>query len=209
MILYSANGSPYSAPVRIVVYAKHIELEIAEPPGGLGSSRFSAINPVGTIPCLVLDDGLVLPESAAIMEYLEDAFPEPALMPASARARAEIRVLQRISELGVLHHTVELRALLKDRSRDEAVFNSRLTRLLRGLASADIYVTEKPVAADPDLSLADCHLAPALFLVTRLIEAGSIPDILSSRPNLGHYLERRRRHPAIERVLGEIAGAID
>ena len=71
MKLYSEDSSPFSAPVRIAIYAKSLDIEIAPPPGGLLSARFNAVNPLGTIPCLILDDGAPLPESAAIMEYLE------------------------------------------------------------------------------------------------------------------------------------------
>ena len=160
MILYSTNRSPYSAPVRIAVRAKAIDIEIVEPPGGLGSSRFSAINPVGTIPCLVLDDGLVLPESVAIMEYLEEVFPQPPLMPASPRRRAETRVLRRIAELGVLNPTVNLLQMVERGAQNGPPFGDRLTRLVRGLASADLYVSGERFAVGDTLTLADCQLAP-------------------------------------------------
>jgi glutathione S-transferase len=99
MKLYSEDSSPFSAPVRVAVYAKELNIDIEPPPGGLLSAKFHAINPVGTIPCLILDDGTALPESAAIMEYLEDKFPEPPLRPASPEATARVRLLQRIGEL--------------------------------------------------------------------------------------------------------------
>jgi glutathione S-transferase len=88
MRLYSENNSPFSAPVRVSIYAKGLEIEIEPPPGGLLSARFHAINPLGTIPCLMLDSGEPLPESAAILEYLEDKFPNPPLRPEGAEARA-------------------------------------------------------------------------------------------------------------------------
>jgi len=62
--------------VRVAIYAKGLTIAIEPPPGGLLSAKFHAINPVGTIPCLILDNNTPLPESAAIMEYLEDKFPE-------------------------------------------------------------------------------------------------------------------------------------
>src|SRR4051794_39818391 len=99
MILYSTSTSPNSIPVRIAIRFKALDIEAQEPPGGLGSTRFHAINPVGTVPCLALDDGFVMPESVAIIDYFDEQFPEPPLMPAGARARAEVRVLQRIAEL--------------------------------------------------------------------------------------------------------------
>ena len=55
MRLYSEHNSPFSAPVRVAIYAKGLGIEIEPPPGGLLSARFHAINPLGTIPCLMLD----------------------------------------------------------------------------------------------------------------------------------------------------------
>ena len=99
MRLYSENNSPFSAPVRIAIYAKALDIEIVAPPGGLRSAQYHTINPLGTIPCLMLDDGTRLPESAAIMEYLEEKFPDPPLLPVTPEARAQVRLLQRIGEL--------------------------------------------------------------------------------------------------------------
>ena len=48
MRLYSEHNSPFSAPVRVAIYAKGLEIEIEPPPGGLLSARFHAINPLGT-----------------------------------------------------------------------------------------------------------------------------------------------------------------
>ena len=76
MILYSLDSSPYSAAVRIALYAKDLQIEIVEPPSGLRSTRFHAINPLGTIPCLV-HDSLVLPESVAILETSRKCSPIP------------------------------------------------------------------------------------------------------------------------------------
>lgn len=205
MILYSTNRSPYSAPVRIAVRAKDIDIEIVEPPGGLGSTRFSAINPVGTIPCLVLDDGVVLPESVAIMEFLEEVFPHPPLMPSSPQRRAEIRVLRRIAELGVLNPTVDLLQMVERDTQGEPPFGERLTRLVRGLASADLYVSGDCFAVGEALTLADCQLAPALHLVKKLARVAGVADLVAARPKLARYLEAARADHIIDQVLTELA----
>ena len=53
------------------------------------------------LPVLVLDDGVSIPESETIVEYLEDAFPDPALRPHGAEAAARVRLIARVSELYV------------------------------------------------------------------------------------------------------------
>ena len=131
MRLYSENSSPFSAPVRVALYAKTLDIEIVAPPGGLRSAQYHAINPLGTIPCLIFDDGTRLPESSAIMEYLEEKFPTPALLPKNPEARAQVRLLQRIGELHIMTNTVELSQAAPN-SEESA---NRLTRLVRGLSA--------------------------------------------------------------------------
>jgi len=83
--------------VRLLLYAKGIDVEIVEPPGFHASTQskgdYLRINPIGRVPTLVLDDGRALPESEVICEYLEDAYPEPSLRPADPWDRARMRLL--------------------------------------------------------------------------------------------------------------------
>ncbi len=89
--LYDAARCPYCARVRIVLAEKGIEHEVVEidlsdRPGWLYEK-----NPLGKVP-VIEEDVLVLPESPVIMEYLEERYPEPALLPADAAARALVRL---------------------------------------------------------------------------------------------------------------------
>ncbi len=71
--------------MRLLLYAKGIEVEIIHPPGFHASTEtkeaYLKVNPIGRVPTLVLDDGRALPESEVICEYLEDAYPSPACGP--------------------------------------------------------------------------------------------------------------------------------
>lgn len=204
MILYSTSTSPNSVPVRIAVRFKKLDIVIEKPPGGLGSTKFHTINPVGTIPCLVLDDGFVMPESVAIIDYLDEVFPEPPLMPADPRARAEVRVLQRIAELGILNQGIELQRLLRSDTREDELISTRLTRLLRGLASADLYLKPEMGFMRGIITMADCHLAPALRFVRIVLKEAGGADLLLARPRLAEYLEHASNHD----VFGEILAAM-
>jgi glutathione S-transferase len=206
MRLYSENSSPFSAPVRLAIYAKGLDIEIEPPPGGLLSAKFHAINPLGTIPCLMLEDGVPLPESAAILEYLEDKFPHPPLRPESAEARAHVRLLQRIGELQITTPLVEL-ARLDGHATSDPTFATWLTRLIRGLSSLQIYLREGGLAAGTHLTLADCQLAPALFLLPKVARQIGKPHLLSAYPPILRYVEAVAAHPAVRRVLDEMAAA--
>jgi glutathione S-transferase len=90
--LYDADRCPYCARVRIVLAEKDVEYEtvtidLADRPGWLYEK-----NPLGKVP-VIEEDAFVLPESAVIMEYLEERYPEPALLPADPAARALARLL--------------------------------------------------------------------------------------------------------------------
>ncbi len=207
MRLYSENYSPFSAPVRIAIYAKALDIEIVAPPGGLRSAQYHMINPLGTIPCLMLDDGTRLPESSAIMEYLEEKFPHQPLLPASPEARAQVRLLQRIGELHITTQTVELAQLPDALAQDETAAN-RLTKIVRGLAALQNVLTGDDFAAGPNLTLADCQLAPTLFRVPRVVGAFMDRDLIGAYPKVARYIETSRRHKAVARVLDEMNAAL-
>jgi glutathione S-transferase len=90
MKLYDAARCPYCARVRLALAEKAadyatVEVDLRDRPAWIYD-----LNPSGKVP--VLDDGFVLPESTMIIEYLEERFPEPALLPAGREARARARL---------------------------------------------------------------------------------------------------------------------
>jgi glutathione S-transferase len=89
--LYDAPRCPYCARARIALAEKGIAYETIEIDLSDRPAWIYELNATGRVP--VLDDGFVLPESPVIMEYLEERYPEPALLPAEPRARAEARLL--------------------------------------------------------------------------------------------------------------------
>ncbi len=204
MRLYSENTSPFSAAVQIMIHAKALEIEIMPPPGGLKSAQYHTINPLGTIPCLILENGTALPESSAIMEYLEEKFPVPPLLPVMAEARAHVRMLARISELQIMAQTAELLALINAGRQDDVAATNRLTKIVRGLAALQNSLNGEDFAAGPHLTLADCQLAPALHGVPAVAGAFMNRDLISAYPNVARYIETSRRHAAVDRVLNEM-----
>jgi maleylpyruvate isomerase len=78
--------------------------------GDQRQSDYLAINPQGLVPSLVAPDGLVLTQSLAIMEWLDETFPEPALLPADTHGRARVRALAQAVALDI-HPINNLRVL--------------------------------------------------------------------------------------------------
>ena len=91
LTLYDAPRCPYCARVRIVLAEKRIEHEVIEIDLSDRPAWLYEKNPLGKVP-VIEEDTLVLAESAVIMEYLDERYPEPALLPSDAAARSLARM---------------------------------------------------------------------------------------------------------------------
>jgi maleylacetoacetate isomerase len=99
--LYTYWRSTSSYRVRIALALKAIEAEqtfvhLVRNGGEQNAAEYRAINPQGRLPSLVLDDGSVLTQSPAILEYLKEVFPTPALLPPDPVLRAKVRAVAAI-----------------------------------------------------------------------------------------------------------------
>ena len=98
--LYDHPLSPYAQKVKIALREKGLAFEV-ETPGGLGaggaSGEFVAASPRAEVPALV-DGEVRLFDSTIILEYLDDAYPEPAMRPVSAAERARVRMLEEVMD---------------------------------------------------------------------------------------------------------------
>ena len=90
--LYHVPLSPFCRKVRLSLAEKKVEVELVEEKYWEADPDFLRRNPAGKVPVLRID-GIVMAESAAICEYLEETRPEPSLMPVEPAARLEVRRL--------------------------------------------------------------------------------------------------------------------
>ncbi|HEY5294233.1 MAG TPA: glutathione S-transferase family protein [Gaiellaceae bacterium] len=98
MKLYDAPRCPYCARARIALAEKGLTYETIEVDLNDRPAWIFDLNATGRVP--VLDDGFVLPESVVIMEYLEERYPDPPLLPAEPAERAQARLsVQRFDDL--------------------------------------------------------------------------------------------------------------
>ena len=123
--------------------------------------EFLARSPRGTLPILELDDGQVLTESLAIIEYLEECYPEPSLIGSSAIARAQVRSRERYIELNITNRLVRLVHATNSPiglPPNEGVAKSERTNLPGSLSYVDELVGEGPFVMGEQPSIADCTL---------------------------------------------------
>jgi maleylpyruvate isomerase len=115
--------------------------------GDQRQSDYLAINPQGLVPSLVTPDGLVLTQSLSIMEWLDETFPEPALLPADANGRARVRALAQAVALDI-HPINNLRVLFH--LRDKFVADERAQAdWFRHWASSTLSAMEQSLASSP------------------------------------------------------------
>ena len=215
MKLFQTYASPFPTRVRLLLYAKGIEVEIIEPPGFHASTEakgeYLKVNPIGRVPTLVLDDGRALPESEVICEYLEDAFPEPSLRPADAWGRARMRLLSRICDFYVVMAMVPL-FNLSGRSRrhwEPAVIEAAARKVAEALGYLEEYIGSEGYAVGRALTQADGAITPQLVLASEWIPAVfETPDPLTELPRLAAYWRAIQADPLAARLIAETRDAI-
>ena len=211
MILYSAPLSPFAARVRLSIYRKGLDVTIKGPPvGGLTGPDYLALNPMGQLPALQLESGVVIPESAAILEYLEDAFPNPSLRPGNIETLAIARLFLRIPDI---HFQNAPRILLGMRNpadrRPESV-DPALANLERALSYIDRFLEAGggPWAVGGAPSIADCALVPVLNAVSLVGRLYDRPDLLERPARLKGYWAAAQEEAVNARVIAEQLAAI-
>lgn len=204
MKLYSHPLSPFAGRVRISIYRKGLDqIEIAVPPDGPGSAAFRAINPLGQIPALQLDSGFVLPELAAILEYLEDAFPTPSLLPADPEQRARARLFLRLPDIHFQNAPRTLLGMRDPAQRKPEVVDTAFENLHRGLGYIEHFLAPGPWAVGDAASIADCAMVPVLNVVGYVTEVYQRPDLLAPYPNIRGYWRQASAEPIHARVIAE------
>lgn len=156
MTLFSGDNDPYSHRVRIVLAEKGINVDIVSVEAGDLPEDLIDLNPYNSVPTLV-DRELVLYGSAVIMEYLDERFPHPPLMPVDPVSRATNRLMLYRIEQDLYHHL----DLLAD--ANEKVVSKAKKEIRENLVMASVIFESKPYFLSDEFSLVDCALAPLLW----------------------------------------------
>ncbi|MBP6819080.1 MAG: glutathione S-transferase family protein [Ferrovibrio sp.] len=204
MQLMSVKGSPYAARVRLQIYRKNLPVEIIFPPqSGLKSAEFLNLNPIGKIPVLLLDDGTPLPESHAILEYLEDKFPEPSLRPEAAEARARMRLLMQVGDLYLFAAIGKLFRQANPAKRDAEAVAKADAEMRRALGLVENWLGPGPFAVGDAYTLADCSLLPVLFFAALMAEHIGLESCFAT-PRLAAYWAALQADAVSAKVLAEL-----
>mgnify|MGYP000067351364 CR=1 FL=1 len=124
MTVYCVPVGIYCAKLRILLRYKRLEWRELPPPGGYGTDDYKRIVPSGNVPALD-DDGLILGDSEAIAEYLNEKFPAPPMLPDDLAGRARVRELSRFNDTRLEPEVRALFAQTDPATRDPAVVGAR------------------------------------------------------------------------------------
>ena len=191
MTLYSDPNSAQSHRVRIVLGEKDLIFNVEDILNSQNNEDLIALNPNNTTPTFV-DRNLVLYESRVIMEYLDERFPHPPLMPVDPVIRAKTRM--------VLHYIEkDLYGLLDNiKSSGEKKSTTAKLKLKENLMLSLDFIQGKKFFLSDDFSIIDCSMAPILW---RLPEYGiELPK--SAKPIL-KYADRLFKRTSFVENLSE------
>ena len=166
MKLLGAVTSPYVRKVRIVIAEKKLEYEFVQEDVWAASTSIVLSNPLGKVPCLLMETGEALYDSRVIVEYLDTLSPVGKLIPPSGRERTEVKVWEALAD-GLLDAAIAARLEAhwvgrSEAERSQAWIDRQLGKVHDTLAAISKGLSDNSMCAGIHLSLADIAVGCAL-----------------------------------------------
>jgi glutathione S-transferase len=201
MKLIGATTSPYVRKVRIVLAEKKLDYQfVLEDVWNSDAIRTS--NPLGKVPCLVMEGGEAVFDSRVIVEYCDMLSPVARLIPANGRERAEVRTWEALAD-GVLDAAILARLEQTWPGRSEAQrspqwVERQMGKIDAALAAMSKGLGDKPFCAGIHMTLADIAVGCALgYLDFRFAQI----DWRAAHPNLARLAEKLAQRPSFQETL--------
>jgi maleylacetoacetate isomerase len=185
--LYTYFRSSAAYRVRIALNLKDVPYEmisihLTKEGGQHKAAEYKAVNPQMRVPALRLSSGDTLIQSLAIIEYLDEVFPEPPLLPADAIERAHVRAVSQIvaCDIHPLNNLVTLNALKKLGHDQSKVDEWYASWVVAGFDAIEPLLRPGPFAFGTHVGMADICLVPQIFNARRFkVPLEAYPNILS------------------------------
>jgi maleylpyruvate isomerase len=198
---YWRSGTSYRTRIALNLKGLAYEQEPVDLRAGVQRSEaFLRLNPQGLVPALEIEGG-VLTQSLAIMEWIEERWPEPPLLPADAFARAEVRAMAATlaCDIHPLNNLRVLKALKAEFGADDEKLNAWAARWI----TAGFDALEKAIERhgdgwcfDDTPTLADCCLIPQVYSARRFeVELAAYPRILAVEALAADHPAFQAAHP--------------
>ena len=213
--LYTADLSPYSARVRMQLYAKGITDVVFELPEHWGMPKFREKFPIGRVPVLDIDGDLI-PESEVIAEYLEETYPEPSMLGINPRETAHIRTVARISDVYIINNVFMLSRLTgalgrrtPAAARDTGVTDQLAGEVARSIKALGKFIGTDGFACSGHITLADCALVPGFFFVETVLPIVGVDSPIPTVTSVAAYWAAIQKNEHSARVLTELRRGLE
>ncbi|WP_462379379.1 maleylacetoacetate isomerase [Pseudomonas sp. Marseille-QA0892] len=214
MDLYTYYRSSAAYRVRIVLELKglacrHIPVHLLRDGGEQHGADYRAVNPQARIPSLRTDDGNVLVQSPAIIEYLEERYPAPALLPRDLEARARHRAVAAIigCDIHPVHNLSVLNRLRALGHDEQAVLDWISHWMAQGLKAVEALIGDKGFCFET-LGLADVYLLPQVYSARRFeVDLAPYPRIRRVEALALELDAFRKAHPDVQPDCPDVKGA--
>ena len=202
MKLIGSTTSPYVRKVRVVMAEKKLDYAFVTDDVWTDASTVSAANPLGKVPCLVMEGGEALFDSRVIVEYVDTLSPVGKLIPAVGRERAEIKTWEALSD-GLLDAAIlaRLEATWAGRTkaqRSQAWIDRQMQKVQGALRAMSQGLGEKPYCSGIHMSLADIAVGVSLgYLDFRFPDL----DWRAAYPNLVRLYDKLAQRPSFQETV--------
>jgi len=206
MELFTYYRSTASYRVRIALAMKglnfqSIPVNLIREGGEHNQPAYRQLNPQGRVPALRVDDGQILIQSSAIIEYLEETHPTPPLLFGSNATRARQRAIAGLigSDIHPLHNASVLKYLREELQQNEAAVTNWIAHWIsNGFAAVEQLIGEHGFWFDQP-SLADIYLLPQLYAARRFdVALEDYPKILRVEALALEHPAFRQAHPSVQ-----------
>ncbi|MBC7548381.1 MAG: glutathione S-transferase N-terminal domain-containing protein [Polaromonas sp.] len=197
MKLIGSATSPYVRKVRIVMAEKKLDYQLAFDDVWAADSLITTSNPLGKVPCLVMEGGEAVFDSRVIVEYLDTLSPVGKLIPSQGRERAEVKTWEALAD-GLVDAAIlaRLEATWVGRTaeqRSDAWIARQMSKIGAALKAMSTGLADKPFCSGVHLSLSDIAVGCALaYLDLRF------PEVTwrSAHPNLAKLQDKLVLRPS-------------
>lgn len=193
--LIASLTSPYARKVRIVMAEKRIECNMELDDVWAPDSKIAQSNPLGKVPCLIMEDGGAVFDSRVIAEYLDGLTPVSKLIPPSGRERAEVRTWEALAD-GVCDAAILARLEVTARPAEQQSaqwIERQMQKVTRGLEAMAHGLAEKSWCNGSAYTLADIAAGCALgYLSLRYPQINWRHDY----PNLARHYDKLMNRPS-------------
>ncbi len=203
MKLITGDLSPYSAKVRMQLYAMGIEDVEFDLPASFFMGKLSDYSPIGRIPVLEVAEGII-PESEVIADYLDDCYPEQSLLGSSPWIRSQVRLVSRIADIYLMNNIFMALPQINRKTRVDAVRDLLTGQITRGMGALEQHIGRGGYAVGNRLTRADCTLVPALFLCERTVPMLDVENPILATTHVAAYWDEIQGNEFAAKVLDEM-----